>query len=220
MTAARPTVPAPVRRLVLGGLLVGIAGAAGAGAGPWWTLTVQARSATFSGGESTAGLAMLLVLAAGAGVLLLLATGRAGRRVVGIVLGALGAAIGVLGASRPAPPPAEVQARLRNLSLAEAWQLDPTPLPWLYALAGLVLVAAALTLAITAPRWPDRSARYRRTAPLAADDPEGWWRALDAGDDPSQDASEVPDSDAGTDPDYHPRTSTRQNGDAERGGHR
>ena len=67
----------------------------------------------------------------------------------------------------------------------------------MYAVAGLLVLAAALLMALTAARWPSRAARFERpgagqvpgAAEVAADlprddDPAALWRLLDAGVDP------------------------------------
>ncbi|TDT33565.1 Trp biosynthesis-associated membrane protein [Naumannella halotolerans] len=211
------------------GLLLAAVGAAGAASTPWWRLQAEGAQATFTGSESSSGLTVLLVLVVLAGILVLLAAGRRGRRVMGVLLGLLFAAMIALGVSAPQPNDSEVEATLQTMSLATEWTLAATGAAWLYVLAGLLGLVSAVILVVTAGRWPDRSSRYQRTAgPVAADDPEGWWKAMDAGRDPTAESVEEadpPTAESGeavsaVDPDYPSTHRTGHNVSQQRGGHR
>lgn len=217
------------RTLVLGTLALTALALAGIAGGPWWRLSVENKQATFSGTDASGGLALLLPLAAGAGVLLLLALGGRGRQVTGVLLGLLGLVMTGLGFATPKPTQIAIEARLQTMSLANEWTLHRTALPVLYALVALLFLAAAVALIMVAPRWPDRSARYRRVARLAQDDPEGWWRDLDAGRDPTVSTGPVggpgPVGGAASDstkrdPDFRDGDSAGHNDGAYRGGQR
>lgn len=158
------------------------------------------------------------------------AGGRASRPAGhGVLLGVLFAAMIALGVSAPQPNDSEVEATLQTMSLATEWTLAATGAAWLYVLAGLLGLVSAVFLVVTAGRWPDRSSRYQRTAgPVAADDPEGWWKAMDAGRDPTAESVEEadpPTADSGeavsaVDPDYPSTHRTGHNVSQQRGGHR
>jgi Tryptophan-associated transmembrane protein (Trp_oprn_chp) len=69
--------------------------------------------------------------------------------------------------------------------------LTPTVWPWIFALAGALVLVGAVVMLLRAAHWPVSSDRFQRqpSAQLAdlADDPAGVWRALDAGFDPTSD---------------------------------
>jgi hypothetical protein len=84
------------------------------------------------------------------------------------------------------------------VSLADQFALLGTAWPYVYAVAGLLVLAAAGVMALTAPRWPSRASRFERpgtggpgaAAATVADgardeDPAALWRLLDAGLDPT-----------------------------------
>ncbi len=174
--------------LLVGGLL-GLLGSAqswfsasGTGAGP-------EGSISFSGAEATGGLSQALPAVVLAGVLLTLVLARRGRRIVAVLVLCCGLAMAVLGALRTPPSAAAVRTRFRQIDLSDQFVLAGTGWPWLYLVAGLLVVGGAVLVWLGSPRWPRRSTRYERTtdvdATVVADDPASAWRALDAGVDPT-----------------------------------
>ena len=130
-----------------------------------------------------------------AGVLLALVLQARGRRVIAVVLGLTGLGMIVTGALRQRPTSQGVLSRLTQVTLADSFALVSTAWPWIYALAGLIGTAAALVMLLRAGRWPVRTSRFDRAAaprPVdLADDPASAWKALDAGEDPTQTAAEA-----------------------------
>jgi hypothetical protein len=112
--------------------------------------------------------------------------------VVAVVLTLIGLGMIVTGLLRQQPTKQGVLDRLAEVTLADSFALTGTSWPWIYALAGLIGTAGALTMLLRAARWPARTARFDRAAAPGeidlADDPAGAWRALDAGIDPTADS--------------------------------
>ncbi|SEQ34297.1 Trp biosynthesis-associated membrane protein [Microlunatus flavus] len=180
------------RPLALGGLAVGAVLALVAGSRAWWRASGTGVSVSFSGTEASAGLAQALALVVLAGALLGLVLRSRGRRVLGVLLALAGVGVVVLGVTRPRPASQAVQSRVLEVSLADQFALVGTPWPYVYAAAGLVVLAAAVLMAARAGRWPTRAARFERagvpaarTAPAVSDDPATLWRSMDAGVDPT-----------------------------------
>lgn len=205
---AQPVLTAPpardraaaLRLFALGGLAVGAVLALVAGSRAWWRAAGTGVSLAFTGTEATGGLAQALALVVLAGVLLGLVLKSRGRRVLGVLLLLTGAGVVVLGLTRPRPASGTVRSRVLEVSLADQFALLGTPWPYVYGVAGLLVLAAAGVMALTAPRWPSRAGRFERpvagrpgqTLPPAAatganaeDDPAALWRLLDAGVDPT-----------------------------------
>ena len=93
-----------------------------------------------------------------------------------------------------------------EVSLADQFALLGTGWPYVYGVAGLLVVAASVLMTLTAPRWPSRAGRFERpgtgtsaTPPSGAtepglatdDDPASLWRQLDAGVDPTVEGDEA-----------------------------
>jgi uncharacterized membrane protein (TIGR02234 family) len=194
------------RSLALGGLAVGAVLALVAGSRAWWRAAGSGVSVAFTGTEASGGLAQALALVALAGALLGLVLRSRGRRVLGVLLVLAGAGVVVLGLTRPRPASGTVRSRVLEVSLADQFALVGTPWPYVYAAAGLLVVAAAGLMALTAGRWPSRAARFERPEPLAPgqaaqpgrptvqrapadagaeEDPASLWRLQDAGVDPT-----------------------------------
>ena len=170
---------------LLGGVLALVTGAQ-----PWWRATGEGVAVAFTGTETTAGLAQALAVVALAGWLLVLVLRTRGRQVVAVLLGLAGAGIAVLGALRPEPSASAVRTQVREVSLADQFALGSTGWAYGYAATGLLVLAGAVLVLTTAPRWPSRADRFRRDAPAATatsatDDPAAVWRAQDAGLDPT-----------------------------------
>jgi uncharacterized membrane protein (TIGR02234 family) len=144
---------------------------------------------SFSGTDSTGGLAQALSVAILAGALLMLTLRSTGRRIVAGVV----AAIGVLAACAlpwRRPSRAEVVAELRKQTLTDSFQLSLTGGSIGYALAALLVVSGAVLVLLRAQRWPGRADRFKRPTDSAAEsadqrDPAAIWKAIDAGHDPT-----------------------------------
>lgn len=200
---------ARLRSAALGGLAVGAVLALVTGSRAWWRADGTGVSVAFTGTEASGGLAQALALVVLAGALLGLAVRSRGRQVLGVLLVLAGAGVLVLGLSRPRPASQTVRSRVLEVSLADQFALVGTPWPYVYATAGLLVLAAAGLMALTASRWPSRVSRFERPpapGPTAAgpeaastadagsvptpdrpgeDDPASLWRLLDAGVDPT-----------------------------------
>lgn len=190
---------AGLRLFALGGLAVGAVLALVAGSRAWWRAAGTGVSVTFTGTEATGGLAQALALVVLAGALLGLVLKSRGRRVLGVLLVLTGAGVVVLGLTRPRPASGTVRSRVLEVSLADQFALTGTPWPYVYGVAGLLVLVAAGVMALTAARWPSRASRFERpvagqagptlepatTGAPAEDDPAALWRLLDAGVDPT-----------------------------------
>lgn len=184
-------------RALVPGLLGGVL-ALVTGAQAWWRAVAEGVDVSFSGTETTAGLAQALGVVALAGWLLVLVLGTRGRQVVGVLLALAGAGAAVVGSLGLRPSDAAVRTSVRQVSLVEQYGLVATGWSWGYAGSGLLILAGGVLVALTAPRWPRRPDRFTRTAAVAAattaeDDPAAVWRAQDAGLDPTTTARPAPD---------------------------
>jgi hypothetical protein len=135
---------------LLGGALLALAVA--------WTTTFPSKD-----------LARALGLVALAGTVLILVLRERGRRVVGLLLGLLGLAMGLAG-----------------------WMLTGPgfPLRVGYAVGGALVGFGGLLTMITAARWPGPADRFQRNEAhpgAATDNPADLWQAQDAGLDPTAD---------------------------------
>ena len=101
---------------------------------------------TFSGSDATGGLSQALAAVTLAGVLLVLVLRRRGRRVLAVALAATGLGMIATGALQTAPDAEAVRNRVRQVSLTDQFALTTSAWPWVYALAGLVVVVGALLL--------------------------------------------------------------------------
>lgn len=155
---------ASTRGLALGGLAVGAVLALVAGSRAWWRAAGTGVSVAFTGTETTGGLAQALALVVLAGALLGLVLRSRGRRVLGVLLVLAGAGVLLLGLTRPRPASGTVRSRVLEVSLADQFALLGTAWPYVYAAAGLVVLAGAALMVLTAARWPSRAARFERPA--------------------------------------------------------
>jgi uncharacterized membrane protein (TIGR02234 family) len=179
------------RALAFGCLLSGGALALIAGAQPWWRATGDGVAVTFTGTQATAGLSQALAIVALAGTLLMLALRARGRWLVGALLAVLGLGIGLAGGLRVQPSADAVRSQVREVSLVDAFRLSTTAWPWIFALSGVLIVVGAAVTMITAGSWPARSNRFQldQAEPPTFDESAELWRAMDAGVDPTSDAS-------------------------------
>lgn len=206
------------RRELLVALGLAVAGSAFAFAAagqPWVRATVPAgplRVSVAASGRALAPAVSALAAAGMAGSVAVLATRRAGRVAVGLLLLVAGAGIAVLAARVGADLPGAVRAeagRAVGQREATATAVHGTPWPWFGVAGGLALAAAGVLTVVRGRRWPGMSARYdapRGTGPashsgtpnssgtadgtgagVAADPATGrsMWDALDRGDDPT-----------------------------------
>ncbi len=186
---------------------------AGAGLGfvaaaqPWWRAAGDGAAVSFSGSDATGGLSQALAAVTLAGVLLVLVLRRRGRRVLAVVLALTGLGMIATGALQTAPDAAAVRDRVRQVSLTDQFALSTSVWPWLYALAGLIVVGGAVLLWVGAARWAARPDRFVRTTERPAaladlnEDPHRAWKDLDAGRDPTGDPE--PHDPGVPDPDVH-----------------
>lgn len=184
------------RGLALAGLLVGAGLALVAGAQPWWRAVGDGVSVAFSGTDASGGLTSALAVVVLAGTLLALVLRARGRQVLGVLLALAGAGLVALGLVAPRPSAGAVRSQVREVSLADQFGLEGTAWGLVHAGAGLVVLAAAVLMLLTAPRWPTRTARFERSATGPAptpgtEDPAVLWHALDDGVDPTLEVDEA-----------------------------
>jgi uncharacterized membrane protein (TIGR02234 family) len=173
------------RTLAFGCLIIGDALAMVGTSQPWWRATGEGVLVRLSGTEATGGLSQALAIVALAGTLLMLALRTRGRRVIGALLLLVGVTIAAVGGFRRQPTADTVRTEVREVSLADAFQVDATAWPWVFSVSGvLVAVGAALTM-ITAGTWPSGSNRFQpgpsNAEGSAFEDPAELWKAMDAG---------------------------------------
>jgi uncharacterized membrane protein (TIGR02234 family) len=181
------------RALAFGCLLLGGGLAMVGSAQPWWRAVGEGVVVKFSGTQATGGLSQALAIVALAGTLLMLSLRARGRRVVGALLLLVGGAIAAVGGLRLQPSADAVRSQVREVSLADAFQLSATFWPWVFALSGVLVAAGAVLTMTTAGTWPSRSDRFQpgssKAGVSASEDPAELWKAMDVGVDPTTDAS-------------------------------
>jgi uncharacterized membrane protein (TIGR02234 family) len=183
------------RSAVFAGLLAGGLLGLVASAQPWWRATGEGADVPFTGTDSTAGLSQALVVVALAGTVLMLSLRTRGKQVLAVLLALTGAGIVLTGLLRQRPSGTAVRTRLREISLIDQYSLVSTAWPYVYAVAGVVILAAAVTTLLRAAQWPQRAARFERGSagtPAVVDtsDPAVLWQAMDAGVDPTLDPAQ------------------------------
>ena len=182
------------RTYALGGLLAGAALSFLAGSQPWWRAEADGLEATFSGTQSTGGVSQALAFVVAAGALLLLTMSVRGRQVVAALLALVGVSMAVLGLIRGRPSAEAVRQQVRTVSLADQFSLSATAWPWIYALAGVAVVLAAMITLLGSASWPRRTPRFERGTPMKSpgEHPAEAWQAMDAGLDPTADLPPAP----------------------------
>jgi uncharacterized membrane protein (TIGR02234 family) len=177
------------RGLAFGFLLAGGALALIASAQPWWQGIGEASGVKFTGSQSTGGLSQALAIVALTGALLMLALRSRGRRVVAALLLVAGVGIALVGGFGLRPRPDAVRSQLGHVNLLDNFGLTATAWPWIFALAGLLMVGGALVTIITAGNWPAGSDRFQTRSDKAQaatpEEPAELWKAMDAGVDPT-----------------------------------
>lgn len=173
--------------------LLAIAIGAGLGAlaatRPWLEVRAGTARQSLDGGKVTSGLALALALLALLGVLLLLTLRGVGRWVLSALLAVIGLGSVLVAVLRREPSRATLQALVDQVALTDGWTTAWTPWPWISMVAGLLVVLGAVLALATLRHWPRRPDRYQRAPRPGSDDP---WRALDAGEDPTDDATQDP----------------------------
>jgi uncharacterized membrane protein (TIGR02234 family) len=156
-----------------------------------------------------------LALVALAGFGAALATRGLPRRIVGVVIALCGVAVAVRSATSFGSTPAALVSELtRPADPVGAAQLHPVG-PGIGVVAGLLLTGAGVLVVLGVGTRQAMGARYERRARAqpAATDQGDWWKALDAGDDPtavspgSADAATTPNSSSETPPAVSEHTS-------------
>lgn len=178
------------RMLAFAGLMVGGLLALVASAQPWWRATGDGADVPFTGTDSTAGLSQALATVGLAGTLLVLALRVRGKQVVAVLIALTGAGMVTTGVLRVRPTGSAVRTKLREISLADQFALEPTVWAWVYATAGLLAVVGAVAMVLRAPSWPQRADRFERAGsppPEITPDTDSsvLWKAMDAGVDPT-----------------------------------
>lgn len=179
------------RTFAIGGLAVGGLLAVIVSAQPWWRAQADGADVAFTGTDASAGLTQALAVVVLAGTLLALTLRARGRRILGVVLAVAGVGVVIVVAIRLRPSAANVRTRLREVSLADEYALVGTAWPWIYAVAGVLVVGGAVLMVLKAGQWPLRSDRFQRgTGGVAVDsvdeaEPAALWKAMDAGIDPT-----------------------------------
>jgi uncharacterized membrane protein (TIGR02234 family) len=157
----------------------------------WWRAVGTGVSVRFTGSQASGGLSQALGLVALAGTLLILALRARGRQVVAGLLVVVAAGAVLVGILRLRPSADAVRTQVREVSLADQFQVLATVWPTVYAAAGVLVALGAGLVLGTARRWPVRADRFARAAEPSVTAPSGdpgdVWRAMDAGLDPTVD---------------------------------
>ncbi|MFL6117327.1 MAG: Trp biosynthesis-associated membrane protein [Catenulispora sp.] len=138
-----------------------------------------------------------LALTALAGALALLATRRLARRLVGVLLVAvgIGVAVNAFGARGAGHAAHILGEKAASKGFASGSVPAHTASWWLLAAVGGMLIVLAGAAAIArGAAWPGMSARYENAAPTSApavsETPKDIWDALDRGEDPTDAATD------------------------------
>ncbi|MEV1171025.1 Trp biosynthesis-associated membrane protein [Nonomuraea sp. NPDC049784] len=131
-----------------------------------------------------------VALAGLAGIVAVLATKGAGRRVVGALIALCGA--GAAAGTWTALSGDTVTALLRERNVLRGaaglpWEITPL-WPAVAAVGAVLMIAGGIVAVVRGGKWAGMSARYDRTAGKArvqAKDDRALWDALDRGDDPT-----------------------------------
>ncbi|MFW6599572.1 Trp biosynthesis-associated membrane protein [Propionibacteriaceae bacterium Y2011] len=175
---------------------------------PWWQVGTDGGPVQISGTDAAAGLPTAVAAVVAAGALLSLALRGRGRTVLGVLLAVAAVGMVVLGVVAPEPSAQLAAAAVQQVSLGAPGELTRSWGGWAYAGCGLVGLVGAVALVVV--RGTTRTGdRFDRTTPASAEavlgaagelDPLLAWRALDAGDDPT-DPKGDPDSPSGAEQD-------------------
>ena len=179
------------RALAFGCLLIGGALALIGSGQPWWRAAGEGVVLKFSGTQATGGLSQALAVVALAGTLLMLALRTRGRRIIGALLVLVGAGLAVVGGLGLRPSADAIGSQVHEVTMADT--LSATVWPWIFLGSGVLITIGAVLTMITAGTWPSRSDRFRPGSGSSEDpdsgDPTELWKAMDAGVDPTTNAS-------------------------------
>lgn len=169
---------------------------------PWYYVDSRTR---FNGTAITGGAAEVLGVAVLAGALLMITLRATGRRIVAVVLGVMGV-LAVIFLPWQRPDADEIRTELRKTSLADTYTLHLTGGNIGYLVSWLAVLAGAALVLRYARRWPQRAGRFERNLgsnsefdtaetgiPVGPDgepDAAAIWKAIDAGQDPTQGAED------------------------------
>ncbi|MDN5771490.1 MAG: Trp biosynthesis-associated membrane protein, partial [Microlunatus sp.] len=117
-----------------------------ASAQAWWQASGDQAAVAFTGSDATGGLSQALAAVTLAGALLVLVLRPLGRRVLAVALAATGIGMVITGALLTAPDADTVRGRVRQLSLTDQFAVVATAWPWVYAVAGLLVLISAVLL--------------------------------------------------------------------------
>jgi len=179
------------RALAFGCLLIGGALALIGSGQPWWRAAGEGVVLKFSGTQATGGLSQALAVVALAGTVLMLALRTRGRRIIGALLVLVGAGLAVVGGLGLRPSADAIGGQVHEVTLADT--LSATVWPWIFVGSGVLITIGAVLTMITAGTWPSRSDLFRPGSGRSEDpdsgDPTELWKAMDAGVDPTTNAS-------------------------------
>ncbi|HTF42071.1 MAG TPA: Trp biosynthesis-associated membrane protein [Propionibacteriaceae bacterium] len=179
------------RALAFGCLLIGGALALIGSGQPWWRAAGDGVVLKFSGTQATGGLSQALAVVALAGTVLMLALRTRGRRIIGALLVLVGAGLAVVGGLGLRPSADAIGSSVNEVTLADT--LSATVWPWIFLGSGVLITIGAVLTIITAGTWRSRSDRFRPGSGRSEDpdsgDPTELWKAMDAGVDPTTNAS-------------------------------
>lgn len=169
---------------------------------PWYYVDSRTR---FSGTAITGGAAEVLGVAVLAGALLMIALRTAGRRIVAVLIGLIGV-LAMIFLPWQRPDSDEVFTELRKHSLSDSYVLHLTGGNLGYVVSWLAVLAGAALVLLYAHRWPQRAARFERSAPqngvpIGPDgepDAAAIWKAIDSGQDPTVNDGSEASPDAGS----------------------
>jgi uncharacterized membrane protein (TIGR02234 family) len=190
-----PARPNRSRTVGFGLLVLGAVAVIAFAAVPWYTVDARTR---FSGTAITGGVAQVLGVAVLAGSLLMITLRTTGRRIVALLVAIIGI-LAVIFLPWQQPDSDEVFAELRKHSLADSYQLHLTGGNVGYLVSWLAVLAGCFVVGRYAHRWPLRASRFERTAvprtaagipagPDGEPDAGAIWKAIDAGEDPTDPA--------------------------------
>lgn len=190
---------------------------------PWYD--VPGTEVSFSGKDITGGLAQALPAVVLAGALLMLTLRTLGRRIVGVAVALAAVGMGWTGLVSNEPGTSEVLSKVRQETLRSVSETHEVGWSFGYGAAAALAFGGALMMVLHAHHWPRRSDRFsRRQVPnvvlagragpnvspddSAASDTDDIWKAIDAGNDPTDPDGDSDGADAGPAEDTAPTGST------------
>lgn len=189
-------------------LVVAAAGATALGAGsqPWISFSLEGAPEQFPTGHDLNAALSPVAIAIVVAALALSIAGPIFRRVLGLLVAALGAGVVALAAAVAANPASAMAARVTELTglsghggLAAVANVTLTPWSWVTIAAGFVAALAGLVVVFTSGRWRSAGRKYEAAsskAPAQKPDRISDWDALSEGEDPTAGGDPEPDQDA------------------------